>query len=182
MTNATHPFEAAGLGLAPFRFIGMGQTDIAYGEVCHNREEFNRTGILVSSKRGGTCAFCGEGITYLYEIESADGRKFHVGCDCAHKVASDANDARLDRSIKRAKAKLDASKRAAKSAERAAAREARQAELAATAVDRLGATKGRLEDASRINPVFGEMLERILSGQQESLSTLQRAWLDRSGY
>lgn len=97
--NTIHPFELAGLGKAPFRFVGMESQDMAYGERILNRAEFNRTGIALTTKPGGTCAYCGTYILNMYKIESADGKRFHVGCDCVEKtgdkhlvkVVSDAN-------------------------------------------------------------------------------------------
>lgn len=108
-TQAVHPFERAGLGRAPFRFIGVNAgVDVAYGEVILNRAEYERTGIRLSTKRGGTCAFCGQGILDLYTVEDSEKRRFHVGCDCIKKVGDD----RLVRSVAAAKRKVDRVKRA----------------------------------------------------------------------
>jgi hypothetical protein len=56
----THPFEAHGLGRAPFRLIGC--------EYCEPRIR---------------CDFCEKHIAYRFECESKDGKKFGVG-----KIAS----------------------------------------------------------------------------------------------
>lgn len=85
----THAFEAAGLGLAPFRLIGMesprlnrdGQKIV--GEI---------RGVEVLTKCGGTCDFCGTAITNAYKIQSADGKRFHVGSDCVLKVDGKSGD------------------------------------------------------------------------------------------
>jgi hypothetical protein len=104
--DAIHPFEAHGLGKAPFKFTGLGQQDLAYGQACLNRKEFDRDGILLSTKQGGTCAYCGHAITILCDVVSADGKKFHVGTDCLSKVSPRLGAAarKLQASAKREKA------------------------------------------------------------------------------
>ena len=104
-----HPFEQAGLGKAPFRFVGMGSQDLCYGEAILNRAEYERTGIRVTTKPGGSCAYCGTAIMRMYGIESADGRRFHVGCECVHKTG-DAHLIRIvdDATRKHERAKRDA--------------------------------------------------------------------------
>lgn len=95
-TTTIHPFESAGLGKAPFRFVGMGQ-DLCYGEAILNREEYQRTGIRLTTKPGGTCAYCGTGIKNLYTVESADGNRFHVGCECIAKTGDKKLTAKADK-------------------------------------------------------------------------------------
>jgi hypothetical protein len=68
----THVFERAGLGKAPFRFVGMSQNRINYPDG--------------SSKAGGSCDYCGTGIEWEFGVKSADGRIFKVGCDCINKT------------------------------------------------------------------------------------------------
>lgn len=91
MTNILHPFEAAGLGLAPFRFLGL--TDM--GKVA----------------RG--CEYCGTGIRYACRIQSADGRTFVVGTDCVLKTSTET-DTTLALDVRRAIAEQEAEKREAK--------------------------------------------------------------------
>jgi hypothetical protein len=130
--TAVHPFERAGLGRAPFRYVGMVAQDICYGQAILNREEYQRTGILMTTKPGGTCAYCGQYIVQMFNVRSADGRTFHVGCDCIRKV-----DEKLAKAIKAdvaraAKAKrVAADKRRTASAATALADEAVRAQLAA---------------------------------------------------
>jgi hypothetical protein len=81
-TQTVHKFEAAGLGKAPFKYIGMEIQDIAYGEAVISRAG----GILVTTKPGGSCAYCGTYIVNMFNIESADGKKFHVGSECVNKT------------------------------------------------------------------------------------------------
>jgi hypothetical protein len=73
MTNdLIHPWERAGLGKAPFKFVGM------------HEEVFVIPGVM--AKAGGTCAYCSQGIRYVFTCVSADGKRFGVGCDCIAKV------------------------------------------------------------------------------------------------
>lgn len=99
MTATTlHPFEAAGLGQAPFSFQGIEEkvSDLGNGY----------------TKAGGTCDFCGTGIRYACHIRSSDARTFVVGMDCARKL--DRVDNRLLNDVERAAAKIEAAKREAK--------------------------------------------------------------------
>lgn len=82
MNDATHPFEQAGLGKAPFRYIGIEHQEIAHDE----RVLGSVGGCLLTTKPGGTCAYCGQYILNMFNVESADGQRFHVGCDCIMKV------------------------------------------------------------------------------------------------
>lgn len=36
-----------------------------------------------TTKPGGTCDYCG---TYIFNVESTDGNRFHVGCECIRKT------------------------------------------------------------------------------------------------
>ena len=67
-----HAFEAAGLGLAPFRFVGMSENIITYPDG--------------TTKAGGSCDYCGTGIRYQCAIVSTDGKRAVVGCECIRKV------------------------------------------------------------------------------------------------
>lgn len=71
-TNKVHIFEAAGLGQAPFRLVGM--TEKVYRAA---------DGTTFAC---GTCAFCGTGIRYAFEVNGADGSKFVVGSDCITRI------------------------------------------------------------------------------------------------
>jgi hypothetical protein len=74
-TTATkvHPFEAAGLGHAPFRFAG------------YSRAVF-RAAPDAPAQCGASCDFCGTGIMDVFNIRSADGRLFKVGSDCVRRT------------------------------------------------------------------------------------------------
>lgn len=78
MCSEIHKFEKAGMGKAPFKYLGIEFQDIRYGErVLANG---------CTTKPGGTCAYCGTYIVNMYQIESADGIKNHVGSECIKKV------------------------------------------------------------------------------------------------
>jgi len=68
-----HPFEAAGLGTAPFKLVGfyVKLWQAAPGQPL---------------RAGSSCDYCGTAIANCYEIQSADGKRFKVGSDCVHKV------------------------------------------------------------------------------------------------
>lgn len=103
MTTATatiHPFESAGLGKAPFRFMGIEEKVHVVG------------GIGATTLPGGTCDYCGTGIRYCCKIKSADGRLFVVGCDCVVKVDSEGS--RLLSDMERAKRDMATKARHAK--------------------------------------------------------------------
>lgn len=111
--NARHPFEVAGLGQAPFRFIGMHEQDRRYGESILNRAEYERTGVAVTTKPGGSCAYCGTYILNMYNVRSSDGRVFHVGSECIEKTG----DRKLIAPAKAARSKASRVKREAKATE-----------------------------------------------------------------
>ena len=67
-----HAFEIAGLGKAPFRFIGASENVITYPDG--------------TQKAGGSCDYCGTGIRTECLIVSADGKQSKVGCNCIEKV------------------------------------------------------------------------------------------------
>lgn len=100
--DAIHPFERAGLGKAPFRFIGVS-------------EKVYMAHPGAPLQPAGTCDYCGNGIRYCFGVASADGRKFIVGCDCVYKLNKASNRAatmdRLTFDVKRAEARLKAEAR-----------------------------------------------------------------------
>jgi hypothetical protein len=68
-----HVFERAGLGLAPFRVYDF--MTITY-QACPG----------APVQPGGSCDYCGTGIMYACLIQSSDGKRFKVGCDCVNKT------------------------------------------------------------------------------------------------
>jgi len=67
-----HAFEVAGLGIAPFRFVGASENVITYPDG--------------TQKAGGSCDYCGTGIRTECHVKSADGKTFKLGCNCIEKV------------------------------------------------------------------------------------------------
>lgn len=135
-----HPWEKAGLGRAPFRFVGM------YQELFRMPDG--------SVKAGGTCNYCGQGIRYCFKVVSSDDKSFVVGCDCiarchmpAERIVTEAEKALKDfRRKARAEARVKVQRERAE--ERRARIEAeRAANLAACQADPLYA---------RIKAVVGE--------------------------
>lgn len=80
-TGTIHVFERAGLGKAPFRFLGA--------------EDKWHSVPGAPKKPGGSCDFCGTAIVTHCYIRGADGRKFKVGIDCVNKTG----DAGLRRNV-----------------------------------------------------------------------------------
>jgi hypothetical protein len=68
-TGSVHVFERAGLGKAPYSYLGI-------------------------EKESTSCQFCGTGIIFKFWLRSADGKRFFVGSDCIFK-SGDAGLARL---------------------------------------------------------------------------------------
>ncbi len=95
-----HPFQAAGLGLAPFRFIGIVKQDITHGEVRVGTID----GYTVTTKKGGTCAYCGTYIVQMCNVKSADGKRFHVGSDCIAKVGGEELARKVAKAVNAARA------------------------------------------------------------------------------
>ncbi len=86
----THIFERAGLGKAPFRYIGSAvlKFQAAPGE---------------PTKPGGSCDYCGMAIMYACRIRGADGREFKVGETCVAKTGDRGLKAKVDRDVAKAK-------------------------------------------------------------------------------
>lgn len=97
-----HKFEAAGLGKAPFKYVG------------YSREVYQAIPGDPSCpiQPGGSCDYCGQAIYDQFKVKSADGKVFKVGCDCIAKVG----DAGLRKVMDAHKAKLARDKRHAKEA------------------------------------------------------------------
>lgn len=71
--TTVHPFEEAGLGVAPFRCTGH---SVAKYQACHG----------APIQPGASCDYCGTGIVDVFHVRSSDGRAFKVGCDCVRRV------------------------------------------------------------------------------------------------
>lgn len=62
-----HRFEASGLGVAPFKFIGVTENTIKVGD---------------EIRPGGCCDYCCNGIRYEYRVQDSAGKVFVVGSEC----------------------------------------------------------------------------------------------------
>lgn len=81
-----HKFEDAGLGKAPFRLIGVYSFPSATLAE-HNPTAYNNAlALMPRDVACGSCAFCGMSLVHNFIIQSADQRKFVVGCDCVEKT------------------------------------------------------------------------------------------------
>lgn len=81
-TNQVHLFEIAGLGKAPFTYIGV--------EEKRGPIRYEENGVTVEvgapGQPMGTCQYCGQGIAICCYVRSSDGKTFYVGSDCIAKV------------------------------------------------------------------------------------------------
>lgn len=68
-----HKFEQAGLGLAPFRFVGF---EHKTWQACPG----------APIQPGTCCDYCYEGISNVFWIQGADGKRFKVGSTCVGRV------------------------------------------------------------------------------------------------
>lgn len=107
--SAVHPFEAAGLGKAPFRVVGV---ERRVGPIPLPDGSFAGA----PGQPMGCCQFCFTGIAECWLIQSADGRQSVVGCDCVRKtgdVVLRKEMAPLQRTLRHARedARIDAARR-----------------------------------------------------------------------
>lgn len=80
----SHVFEIAGLGKAPFKFVGF--QSLGADGPDGMRLMASIGGCETFTTPGGTCAYCGTCIINAFDILSADGKRFHVGIDCLKKT------------------------------------------------------------------------------------------------
>jgi len=107
MTDFIHPWQRAGLGLAPFHLVSVSKTP------------------------GTSCDFCGTGIKIVFVIGGVDGSRFKVGCDCVRKVNARGTEVRVQ--VEKARKDVVRADRHAKIA--AAHKTAREAREARNAID-----------------------------------------------
>jgi len=174
-----HPFERSGLGIAPFRCVGVTENVFVMADG--------------STKAGGTCSHCGTGIRFEFHIRSSDDRKFKVGCDCVAKTereyGADVEGFRAMR-LEHAKARREAgaaARRAARRQEWEIERQERQAQrLAETAgwreenaalVGRLQAYNGDNEFLRAMKASleqWGQLLPRQQAAVENNFATQDR--------
>lgn len=120
--DARHPWEQAGLGVAPYRLVGAGS--MTY-QACRD----------APVQPGASCDYCGQGIVQVYFIRAACGSMFHVGCDCVRKSCSKVEGVRTRAEAIDRKHRNDLARAA--SARRDAATKDRLAVMVAEHADRL---------------------------------------------
>lgn len=82
-SQTIHPWEKAGLGKAPFRWLGVTHK---VGPIVVEQKNGITITVGAPGQPMGSCSFCGQGIAECHEIGSADGKRFIVGCDCVRRV------------------------------------------------------------------------------------------------
>jgi hypothetical protein len=103
-----HKFEAAGLGKAPFRCVGLAKIPSPSLAEANPDAYNNALRALPPKFRCGTCHYCGQPIMNNYLIVSSDGHQFAVGCECVAKTG----DAGLTNKTKALKRQADREARA----------------------------------------------------------------------
>lgn len=94
-----HPFERAGLGIAPFRYAGFDTRRIVHPDG--------------STQCGAGCDYCGTGIVNVFFVRSSDGRKFKVGSDCILKLGIEV-EAEIATAVRREMARIQREQREAR--------------------------------------------------------------------
>jgi hypothetical protein len=110
-TETVHAFEKAGLGKAPFTYKG---TRASFGPIKMVDASGMEWSIGAPGQPMGSCAYCGQGIGYLCDIESADGKRFVVGQDCVKKTGDAGLTRKVNAHVRARTAKAKASRDADK--------------------------------------------------------------------
>lgn len=123
-----HPFQAAGLGLAPFRCVGVISK---VGPIRYPGPGGTTIEVGAPGQPMGSCKYCGTSIKDCFQIVSADGKRFEVGCDCVRRTYAEC-DLGVPTDFEREMKKLERAKRQAREADKRAKLSARcRAALAA---------------------------------------------------
>lgn len=81
-----HRWEGAGHGRAPFRCVGIAEVPSPSLAEANPTAYNNALRMLPKGYGVGSCGVCGMPLKVNFLIESADGRKFSVGCECVKKA------------------------------------------------------------------------------------------------
>lgn len=163
--TAIHQFEAAKLGKAPFRCVGM--CSIPSSSMAGtNPDAYNNALAALPRDIGvGSCAFCGMCLTHNFIIESADDRRFVVGCECVMRCG----DGNLITVVKAERSKMAKEKRVARQNVKRADREAAyKAARDARAVDFVAIHAALIARAAPFianNPFVKDVIEGGQSGR-----------------
>lgn len=108
-----HPFEAAGLGKAPFRYLGCSEAE--YGPIIISERGGVTTSVGAPGQLMSVCKCCYQPISEVHRIKSADGLVSSVGRTCIKKLAPKgdpvlrkANRASRARQVAREEGRIDA--------------------------------------------------------------------------
>ncbi len=151
-SDPVHAWERAGLGKAPFRWIGVSEK---VGPIRIRNNDGTETILGSEGQPMGTCAYCLQGIAECHHIRSADGKNFTVGCDCVRRVNAPATPVLTK--VEAASKKLRNAKARARSAAKA---EASTTELAALLADET--VRGKLAARPSAQPWKAEQGETEL--------------------
>lgn len=114
-----HPWELAGLGLAPFRFVELAELPPKSLLEANPDAYNNRMRDLPTEVGLGSCHYCGNGIRFNFIIESFDGKRFAVGSECVRKLnLKGSDDLKLENDVRRARLAKEREKREAKRLEK----------------------------------------------------------------
>lgn len=100
-TVSAHPFEQAGLGVAPFRCVAV---EYRIGPIRSVVDFGNGPVECEVGSPGqpmGTCAYCGQGIAECCVIKDANGKRFIVGNQCVAKASRDYGEKVVDTALER---------------------------------------------------------------------------------
>lgn len=171
-----HCFEKAGLGLAPFRCVGLFSlpSPSLAGE---NPTAYNNAMALMPRGVGvGSCQYCGTGIMHNFLVQSSDGRRFVVGSDCVARTG----DAGLVKQVRAERLKVVREKR---EEGRRLGREAREALWAAERAERVKTFPGEhaelCRDVSALDVQEGfvwDVVQRGLRGDRMSDRALETVY------
>ncbi len=88
--KSVHCFEHAGLGKAPFTYVGMIEQNKSESLFDSGMVSIGSIGgCSIETKPGGTCDYCGTYIVNMFRVRSSDGKTFKVGCDCIEKCGDE---------------------------------------------------------------------------------------------
>lgn len=86
-TVALHPWEVAGLGKPPYKFVGIEHKIGPIRPIDPKTGQWDgMTEYGAPGQPMGSCQACGQGIAWCCWILSSDGKRFYVGSDCVEKV------------------------------------------------------------------------------------------------
>lgn len=111
LVRPLHTFTKAGMGTAPFHFVGTAKIPSPSLGEQNPTAYMNALAALPRDLVNGcgTCGHCGTSIMNIFIVRNAEGKKYGVGCDCIEKTA----DKPLVRASHLAKLAADRAKRAA---------------------------------------------------------------------